>query len=124
MSPAPTSTAAGVMTAGAGGGGAGAGSGGVVDASATGDGAVGVLLSVDPPQAEKATTQTAAAVRTSDRGSIVSRQSLARFDYLERRQLCACSTQGATLLPLIITIPQLCTKSSWAVKWLGDKAVG
>ena len=71
MSPAPTSTVDGMMTVGDAGAGpaAGVGSSGT-DATATGDGLVGLLLSVVPPQAENIAAQTAAAVRASHLGGM------------------------------------------------------
>jgi hypothetical protein len=58
------------MTVGDAGVGAGVGSGVGVVATATGEGAAGELLSVDPPQAENAAAQTAAAVTANNLGGM------------------------------------------------------
>ena len=66
MSPAPTSTADGAMTAGDGGGSAaGVGSGVGTVAVATDDGAVGADVNADPPQAQNITEQLNAAASAS-----------------------------------------------------------
>lgn len=72
MSPAPTSTADGAMTAGDGGGGsaAGVGSGVGTVAVATEDGAVGAEVNADPPQAQKITAQPIAAASASHLGGM------------------------------------------------------
>ena len=72
MSPAPTSTADGEMTEGDGGVGVGVGvgSGVAVVAVATEDGAVGLDVNADPPQAQKVTAQLIAAASGSHFGSM------------------------------------------------------
>jgi len=68
MSPAPRSTADGEMTAGDGGVGVGVGSGVGIVAVATDDGAVGLDVNADPPQAQKITAQPIAAASASHLG--------------------------------------------------------
>ena len=70
MSPAPTSTADDEMTAGEGGVGVGVGSGVGVAAVATDDGAVGLVVNADPPQAPKITAQLIAAASVGHLGSM------------------------------------------------------